>query len=325
MRNARNLGSGGGRRRRGSMLLPIGGYRSTGRGSAAFVQVRCGVKKIAIATCSRSALAEASDRPLVEAFKSVGVSALRAAWDDPGVDWSAFDCCVVRSTWDWHLTPAEFEAWIRRSAAVTRLVNDAAVLLWGLDKKYLFDLESKGVRIVESVLVRGGEYERITESVRARGWPRAVVKPTLGATAYRTSVVEAADPGTWARENGDCDGDVLVQPFLDSVISEGETSLVFIGGEFSHSVRKRAARGDFRVQRNFGGTAEVTPPVADELALARACLSAIAGVTAYARIDLVRDGAGRPSVIECEVVEPELFFEACPGSAEALARAAIGL
>lgn len=279
--------------------------------------------RLAIATCAGNDFADRSDAPLMAALHALGVEAHRCDWRDPGLDWRAFRACFVRSTWDWQLDPEAFRAWLRRVDGHTRLFNPLGVQLWGLDKRYLLDLACRGVPTVPSVLVTQSERDQIERLARERGWRRIVIKPALGATSYRTSLVDLDGPNadSWQRENRDFHGDTLIQPYFPSIASEGETSVVCIGGQFSHAVRKSAAAGDFRVQSEFGGSARLVEPHAAERGLAQACLAAIPGATLAARIDMVRDDDGSPRVIECEVVEPELFFNLAPGSAERLAKA----
>jgi glutathione synthase/RimK-type ligase-like ATP-grasp enzyme len=114
--------------------------------------------------------------------------------------------------------------------------------------------------------------------------------------------------------------DMLVQPFLPGVTDEGETSLVFVGGAFSHAARKRPAPGDFRVHDDFDGTLEDVTPTSAQLDVARRALAAVAEPLLYARVDLVPGPAG-PVVMELELVEPDLYLATAPGAADRLAEA----
>jgi glutathione synthase/RimK-type ligase-like ATP-grasp enzyme len=224
--------------------------------------------------------------------------------------------CIVRSTWDWHLHPEEFRAWILRSAARTRLVNTAKTLLWGLDKRYLLALQAAGLPIVPTAVL--DHIDEIRSIAAQRGWSRVVVKPVLGASAFQTRLIDARERGTG--EQPLVGGTVLVQPFLEEVCRDGEISVVVIGGRAMHAVRKRPAPGDFRVQVEHGGYEEVVPLDGDLKRLAEACWAAVPGPPTYARIDVIITSLG-PRIIECEVVEPELFLDRFPAAASALAEA----
>jgi hypothetical protein len=100
------------------------------------------------------------------------------------------------------------------------------------------------------------------------------------------------------------------------VATVGELSLVFVDGECTHAVRKRAAAGDFRVHDDYGGTVELERPGASHLATARAALDTMGSPAHYARVDLVEGPAGQPLIMEFELVEPELFFRKSTAAVE---------
>jgi hypothetical protein len=114
----------------------------------------------------------------------------------------------------------------------------------------------------------------------------------------------------------------LVQPFQPEIQSEGEWSLIYFDGEFSHAVLKRPAAGDYRVQNDFGGTAELLEPPAAVLEGSAAALAAAKTrrPPVYARVDGIVAG-GRYLLMELELIEPYLFLPLAPGSSEHLATA----
>lgn len=273
--------------------------------------------RIAIATCENNELAAAADEPLVVAFRGLGIEAARVAWDDASADWAAFDGVLVRSTWDWHLEPERYKAWLWTLEARTRVWNSPRAIAWSLDKRCLIELSHAGVRTVPSVAIAGVAELAAFESP----WRDWVIKPALGATAYRTSRIRSREElEAWRREHAGFAGGLIAQPFQATVLERGEVSLVFIGGAFSHAVRKVARAGDFRVQAEFGGTTESHRTTDAELELAARCLRHVAEPLAFARIDLLHDEAGDSMVIECELAEPELFFGHRADAAKRLAR-----
>ena len=112
---------------------------------------------------------------------------------------------------------------------------------------------------------------------------------------------------------------MLLQPYLRSVETEGELSVIMIDGEFTHAVRKTPVRGDYRVQDDFGGSDEPARLSDDELSLARAIVEKIDVEWLYARVDFLRDHNGELKLSELELVEPSLFFRHCLHAAHRLA------
>jgi glutathione synthase/RimK-type ligase-like ATP-grasp enzyme len=155
---------------------------------------------------------------------------------------------------------------------------------------------------------------------------RVVVKPAVGATARLT-----IDSGRLDRESIEqhvaalVEGeDVVVQPYVDSITTVGEVSIVAIDGDLTHAVNKRPAAGDWRVQSNFGGTSQLVEITGELRHIADAALGTIRTTPMYARIDVVYH-LDRWSVLELELVEPELFFRLAPQAAARLAGRLVGL
>lgn len=261
------------------------------------------------------------DRLLRDALQSRGAEAHAVVWDDPRVRWTEYDALVVRSTWDYHKRAGEFAAWIdAREADRSRLWNPAALLRRNTHKRYLLELEARGVEIVPTRLIpAGGEIGELP-------WSRVVVKPAVSATAFGTMVLECGRNATALNTKSggvaaalQMDHDVLVQPFLEA-IHDGEWSLIFLGGRFSHAVLKRPKPGDFRVQNDFGGSAAVVEPDPALVDAAARVLAAVDEPWLYARVDgVVVDG--RFQLMELEMTEPSLFLELVPEAAERMADA----
>jgi glutathione synthase/RimK-type ligase-like ATP-grasp enzyme len=261
------------------------------------------------------------DRSVVHVLAVRGVEVVPVVWTEPLPP--AVDALVLRSTWDYHLRLSEFLAWVDAvEASRIPLLNPPGTIRWNVDKKYLLEVEARGVPIVPTRHAARGSRVALPSLLREAGWAEAVVKPCVSGGAFETW---RAGPGgedavRFARqlERMDC----LVQPFLAELVSEGEWSLLFFRGAYSHAVLKRPERGDFRVQEEFGGVAaraEAPPAVVE--AAARA-LEASGQETFYARVDGVVRG-GRLEVMELELVEPSLFLEPSSGSAERFADALI--
>jgi glutathione synthase/RimK-type ligase-like ATP-grasp enzyme len=278
--------------------------------------------RIAIATCAGYAGLKGDDELLREALRERGAEALSVVWDEGGTEWDAFDLCLVRSTWDYHEKYEEFLAWAGRVEAATALRNPAPLIAWNSDKTYLRELAGQGVRTVPTVWVERGSDADLDEILAREGWGEAVVKPVvdLGAKNLRR-VRPGEDPG--ALESILRRHDAMVQPFLPSLESEGETSLIFIAGAFSHAVQKRPAAGDFRVQSIWGGTVASAIPEARQLQIAKQTLAILDETPIYARVDLVEGLDGNPALIELELIEPNLYLSTNPDAAGHLADAVV--
>ncbi|MFZ5481704.1 MAG: ATP-grasp domain-containing protein [Myxococcota bacterium] len=261
--------------------------------------------KLALLTDAERPSLTADDRRLVPALAEVGIEGVAAVWDDPGVDWATFDAVCVRSPWDYHLRVEAFEAWVR--ALPVPAFNPAPVLLWNLRKSYLDALATK-VAVIPTRRLRGG---RLADVLAETGWDEVVVKPEVSAAGHRTWRARAGfEPG---------EGAWLVQPYLPAIEAEGEWSLVYLDGEYSHAVRKVAAAGNFLIHEEHGGRVLAGEPDAALLAAGARAIGAV-GPLPYARVDLVR-GPDGPLLMELELVEPELFFRFEPAAAGRLASA----
>lgn len=266
------------------------------------------------------------DHALRDALRALDARVRAVCWDQPEVDWAAFDAVVLRSCWDYYLRFAEFRRWldlVERSGA--RLWNPASVVRWNYDKIYLADLTGDGVLLpgTEWLAQGAGDPPDLAAILDARGWDRAVVKPRVSASAHETWLTDrgraAADQPRLAHLVAG--GGVLVQEFIPEIVTAGESSLVYVAGEFSHAVRKRAAAGEFRVQERFGGRFEPATAGAAALEAGARALARVPGSWLYARVDGVeREADGTFVVMELEVFEPTLFLKESPDAARRLAR-----
>ncbi|MHC5024581.1 MAG: ATP-grasp domain-containing protein [Planctomycetota bacterium] len=281
--------------------------------------------RIALATCSELPDWEIDDRPLHEAFAARGVEIARPVWDDPDVDWSRFDACLIRTTWDYMEKRDAYIAWAERVESVTPLFNAAAIVRWNTHKRYLFDLAEDGVTVAPTIWLDPGQPADAAALLAERGWPRAFIKPMIGATARETLRFDTDEPGLAAAQTHldrllPREG-VMIQPYLGRVETEGEISAIFIDGQFTHGVRKVPVSGDYRVQDDFGAHDEPRPFAPTELDLVRGILDRVEGDLVYARADFLRSDDGELLLSELELVEPSLFFRHGPDAAEALVSA----
>lgn len=258
--------------------------------------------------------------PLQQALQARGAAVAVCCWDDPAVDWAAFDLALLRSTWDYATRLDAFVAWLERVAVLTRLLNPLELVRWNLDKRYLQVLAARDMPVIPTRFIAPGEAVELSDRAEF------VLKPSVGAGskgARRFGRGEGAAALAHVAQLHASGLTVMVQPYLSRVDRNGETALVCFGGRFSHAIRKgpllRLAGADpaglFAPE-----SISARVPSAAELALAEQVLAALPGpAPAYARVDVIEDDAGQPVVLELELTEPSLFFATAPSSADRFA------
>jgi len=275
--------------------------------------------RLAIATSSMIPEIHPDDAHLAASLQSLGVETIACVWNDPAVDWSRYDAVLIRSTWDYFKHYAEFSAWLERLPIPT--INPKALVRWNSNKRYLPELAAQGIDIIPTRIAAGAD---LRQALAPMSGQEVVVKPTISGTAWHTARGVAGDAAfEQAIAQLPAAFEYLIQPFVPEVVSAGELSLLFFDGQFSHAVIKRAAAGDYRVQSDFGGTAEAIEPDAGLIASAKRAISAAGALghsdVAYARVDgVLVDGSFL--LMELEMIEPFLHLGARPDAAERFAR-----
>lgn len=275
-------------------------------------------------TCRELPDLDPDEQLLLAPLAAAGVRVTPAVWDDPVVDWRAFDLAVIRSTWDYVDRRDAFVAWAR---SVDRLANPADVIAWNTDKRYLRDLGAAGIPVVATAWLEPGDTVELPDS------GEIVLKPAVSAGSLDTGRYDLArgDHRQLAVAHAagmlDAGRTVMVQPFLAAVDIDGERSLLFAGGAYSHSVTKGAMLAGPAVTTDELYRAETIAPrtaTAPEVALCLGVLDAVPGGSdrlLYARVDLIDDAEGASRVLEVELTEPSLFMAHAPGAAERFALA----
>ncbi len=283
-------------------------------------------RSVALVTYDARTEVTDDDRLFADALSARGAMVHAVPWSDPAAQWSSFDAVVVRSPWDYFLRAHEFHQWLDRLERERIPVhNDVRILRWNADKSYLRDVGARGVPVIPTRWLAAGAAASLAELRRARGWSELVVKPTVSGGAHRTwrAAPSAESEDEVRLVEMVAEGAVMVQPLIAEIEREGEWSLVFFAGRYSHAVLKRPGTGDFRVQREHGGTLEAAEPAASVIAAAARTIGAIPfgeGPPLYARVDgCIVDG--ELLLMELEVLEPELFLRCAAESADRLADA----
>lgn len=280
--------------------------------------------RIAIATCAGYDDLKGDDRLLQEALAERAAYPPPYVWDGEQPDWREFDACLIRSTWDYHDKHQEFLAWTRAVGAETRLLNPPVLVAWNSEKTYLRELAAAGIPTVPTVWVGRDEEVDVEALLAERGWSEAVIKPVVDLGAKNLRRVRAtSDAASGALAEVQTRGEAMIQPYLPSLESQGELSLICIDGQLTHAVRKQPAPGDFRVQSIWGGSVEPTEPTPEAVAIANQALTHLDEPPLYARVDLVAGLDEDLRLIELELIEPNLYLSTHPPAAATLTEAAL--
>ncbi len=251
------------------------------------------------------------------------------SWHGTGTDWQAYDAVVIRSTWDYQCHLEAFSNLLETiDAAGVRLENKIDLVKWNMNKSYLRDLEKKGISIVPTLWGRGLDVDQFPGFFReVRAWDTGskdlVIKPRVSASAKDTFLISAnADEDTFHGVASRFENrEWMVQPFMESVVAEGEFSLFYFGGQLSHTILKQPKENDFRVQEEYGGQNRLIETPEKKLqARADQVISALSSIPLYARVDMVRFHQDF-YLMELELIEPSLFFSMDPNSPERFAMA----
>jgi hypothetical protein len=273
---------------------------------------------VALASCLTLPDPDEDAAPLLIALRAAGLTAEVLAWDDPDADFGRAALTLLRSTWNYPQRPDDFLGWVSRVASVSALYNPVDVVRWNVHKRYLLDLERRGVPVVPTELVARGCDAELEPLAARRGWTEVVVKPAISAGSRGTMRVRSSELRRAGRDHLRAlltEGDVLVQPYVSSVEGYGERSIIWIDGAVTHAVRKSPR---FPGDPESVTAATVAP---DEQELAIRAVAAAPPPLLYARVDMARDEGGHPQVMELELIEPSLFFPKCPEALERCVRA----
>ena len=253
-----------------------------------------------------------------------GHQVLPLCWDGLNNDRPKLDLIVLRSPWNYHLLPEAFLSWLDEISQRTRVVNAPAIVRWNAHKRYLIELAAK-LPVIPTVLVTQGTHAEITKLSARFNTDRIVVKPAISASAYLTDsfAVDQLSAAQAFLEKILSERDTLVQPFVDAIATEGEVSLMYFLGRFSHAVIKHPKAGEFRVQHELGGSITPYKPEDRLLSLCETALRNVPWreIPVYARIDVVNDPKIGWQLQELELIEPSLYLEYSRSAAAQFAEA----
>lgn len=232
-------------------------------------------------------------------------------WRHANEDWGSFDAVYIGTPWDYPDAPAEFLELLRRidnSSAL--LINELALVEWTIPKTYLRDLERRGADIVPSDFPDEFSIDAVREALDRFAADELIVKPVVSTNAKNTfrlrrDELHACEEALLNTFSGQA---AIIQPFVAEILSSGEYSLFYLGGKFSHAIRKVPASGDFRVQEEYGAAIELIDPSAGLVAAGDRVIGLVEPAPVYARVDFVAGREGRFLLMELELIEPSMYL-----------------
>ena len=274
--------------------------------------------RVALITGAEMAKPDPESHLLVHELEVLGIASELISWR-ASLDWSLFDLVIIRTPWDYFLYLEEFLSWVEDIEKVTRVLNSSRTLRWNCHKKYLQELSAFGVPTVPTVWVtKNQQCEGLMDSIV---WPTIVVKPAISIGAIGALKGHSQDNHVKQHlEEEVKKGDVMIQPFLESVADFGELSLIYFNEVYSHSILKKPQKGDYRVQDAYGGTNALIKPELQAQKIGDQVMSHLPDFSLYARVDLVKY-QNQWLLMELEAIEPELFLPLAPEASARLAAA----
>jgi len=262
------------------------------------------------------------DDLLIEPFKNINWQVDTIPWKAKNIRWNDYDCVIVRSTWDYQKSPDEFLQVLEEIDSQTRLENSLEVMKWNMNKTYLRDLEEKGIKIVPSIWCDRFDELELPEFFEQLKSDEIIIKPTISANADHTYWLNKRNVNSQLSTLNSqfSSRSFVVQPFMEKILTEGEYSLFYFGGKYSHTILKIPKQNDFRVQEEHGGIIKHVLPEREMKRRADKILGVIEEDLLYARIDFVRTMENDFALIELELIEPSLYFNMDPDSPEKFTR-----
>lgn len=273
--------------------------------------------RVGLVTCRVLPEPDPDQELMLGALREAGLDAMMLAWDGSEADPASFDLCVLRSCWDYHADADRFLRWIDRAASATTLLNPAPVVRANIHKRYLADIERAGLPIVPTAFIDCGIGASLGDVLRERGWDDVVVKPCVSAGSANTRRFRPHEHAEGERFLASLHStrDTMVQPYLPSVETGGERSVIWIDGSCTHVIEKQPRFDD--QDESVSDALAVTP---EEAAMMQKALEIVGDGLLYARLDTMRGPRGERLVSELELIEPSLFLLQSPAALRAFVR-----
>lgn len=265
------------------------------------------------------------DNLAFEPLQNLGYQVDIVPWQQTVVEWKKYAAVIIRTTWDYQNHLEAFLQVLKQIESQTLLANPFEIAKWNADKIYLNDLQEKGAKIVPTIWVNSGfSLSQLQQWFKQLESDEIVIKPRVSATAQNTF---------WLKRSKEDQEDIenlkkifenrpfMVQPFMKAIVDEGEYSLFYFNGEYSHAILKTPKTQDFRVQEEHGGIIQAIKPTSDLLKAGEEILKYISRTLLYARVDFVRTENNKFALMELELIEPSLYLRNCENAPHFFAKA----
>ncbi|MBK7379282.1 MAG: hypothetical protein IPJ03_09775 [Ignavibacteriales bacterium] len=283
-------------------------------------------RKVALLSMDNLQRFKCYDKLLIAPMKKNGWLASEISWRDKSVNWNSFDAVIVRSTWDYQSAPGKFVNVLTKiNDSSAHLENDLETMKWNMNKYYLHDLTDKNILTVETIWEREFILEKIINYFSLLNTNEIVIKPNISASAENTFRIKSDEIIKKLKklETIFSNREFMIQPFMSNIISEGEYSLFYFNGQYSHAILKTPKPKDFRVQEEHGGKIVSVNPEPSLKNETENILSKLSSTPLYARVDFVRTSSDDFALMELELIEPSLYFNLDEKSAERFVNAFI--
>ncbi|MBM1175349.1 ATP-grasp domain-containing protein [Microvirga arabica] len=273
---------------------------------------------ILIATCSEYPHPTPSLEALVSALKAQGMDAAYLPWKTTPLEtFAAAEAALPLCCWDYYDDPGRFLAWIDAlEARGARLLNPPELLRWNFRKTYLLELAEAGLAVPKTFHLQGANRQAIAQRMEAQGWSVAVAKPVSSQSGHGVQKIDWSNIDRWPT------GEMLLQEYQHDIGALGETTMTFIDGTFSHAVRRVLKAGEWRANAQYGTTYERVTVSQDVIDTAKSYLDFLPQTPLYARVDGLVRSAGFV-LMELELIDPYLYLEFAPGSADVMVGAVL--
>lgn len=260
----------------------------------------------------------------LEAMAELNWQVACVSWRDPTHDWDQYDAVYICTPWDYPDNPALFlETLEAIEASKARLINPISLVRWSLNKTYLRDLAQRGGSVIPSLWFDEFDPDHVDACFGHFSADRIVIKPQVGTNAQHQFVLARPIPDEVMSKLQHVyqERPFFVQPFIRNIQSDGEYSLFFLGGQFSHATQRIPEQGDFRSQEEHGAEVRTIEASSEQIDAAERLLALVQPQPTYVRIDMVRDDDGGYLLMELELIEPSLYLRTDEGSSRRFAHA----
>jgi glutathione synthase/RimK-type ligase-like ATP-grasp enzyme len=270
------------------------------------------MKKIAFLTMDSLENFECYDHLLVRPFNQSGWEVEGISWCKENVNWNDYESVIVRSTWDYQNNHKKFLMVLENiNNSSATLFNDFKTIKWNMNKTYLQDIQERGINIVPTIWEKNFTVEKLKKYFAVLSTDEIIIKPNISANADNTYLLKEGGIENFAPILSSVFKSInyMVQPFMKNIIREGEYSLFYFDGKYSHTILKTPKEDDFRVQEEHGGRLKLINADLQQQKIAQNIISKLDPIPLYARVDLVRDHKDSFALMELELIEPSLYFQ----------------